>query len=198
MILNWWNTAKDQKAEVGTWKERTLASHRQDDSNINFSLNPLYYTDGPLCIALCIDRAGSVVQVGIPSAGLTGARIISPSKTSPQSVFMWTRQHSGASTLYLYLHYLHLPLPLLCSVGCIISSSGPGPLWAGPRKHFPCELWPPKAQHLQLLQEEHRTMSCQDIPSLNLPFIVIFSVAGQFCTLSLFYQFINKQFKKNI
>ena len=82
-----------------------------------------------------------------------------PIQDLPQSVFMWTRQHSGASTLYLYLHYLHLPLPLLCSVGCIISSSGPGPLWAGPRKHFPCELWPPKAQHLQLLQEEHRT-SC--------------------------------------
>ena len=78
-----WNTAKDKNAEVGTWKERTLASHCQDDSNINFSLNPLYYTDGPFCIALCIDRAGSVVQVGIPSAGLTGARIISPSKTSP-------------------------------------------------------------------------------------------------------------------
>ena len=44
----------------------------------------------------------------------------------------------------------------------------------------------------------------QDILSLKLPFIVIFkgmSIWGQSkwrCTLSLFYQFTNKQFKKNI
>ena len=95
-------------------------------------------------------------EVGIPSARLTATRIISPSKTSPQSVFMWTlllqsAQHiislsplfalaSSPSCAVRAVLYPHLALGLL--------------LPAGPREQFPCEFWPPKDQHLF---QEHKS-----------------------------------------
>ena len=70
---------------------------------------------------------GVSCRLGIPSARLTAKRIISPSNHSPRLSLdcraLYSRHIISLSALLALAP--HLPL-LLCSAGCIISSSGPG------------------------------------------------------------------------
>ena len=95
---------------------------------------------------------GVSCRLGIPSARLTAKRIISPSNHSPRLSLdcraLYSRHIISLSALFALASHLLL---LLCSAGCIISSSGPGlllsratralPMWALATQGSESFLW---------------------------------------------------------